>query len=103
MPRFELIEGTSAKFWSIERSGKTVVTAWGRIGTAGQSKTKEFSAEAAAEKEERQLVTEKTHKGYLRVGDAGASDRPAATKPRVKTAPTATKSAAVKPTKQAKA
>ena len=64
MPRFELVEGTISKFWSVERTGATVVTSWGRIGTDGQSKTKDLGSDAAAVKEEQQLVAEKTKKGY---------------------------------------
>jgi DNA ligase-1 len=62
---FEFVEGNSSKFWEITRSGCDVTTHWGRIGTAGQSKTKTFADEAAAAKEYDKLVEEKTSKGYV--------------------------------------
>src|SRR5688500_2279445 len=46
--RFEFVEGTSSKFWEVSRNGRDVTTQWGRIGTAGQSKTKTYADEAAA-------------------------------------------------------
>ncbi len=74
MRRFELIEGTSAKFWQIEISGNDVTTQWGRIGTAGQGKTKTFASPAAAQAEHDALVREKTGKGYKETGgSAGAA------------------------------
>ncbi|MDQ3364225.1 MAG: WGR domain-containing protein [Myxococcota bacterium] len=68
MKRFELVKGTSSKFWTIERAGKQVTTAWGRIGTTGQAKTKAFASEALAEKEVARLGAEKTRSGYQAVG-----------------------------------
>jgi DNA ligase-1 len=63
--RFEFVEGASSKFWVISKSGADVTTKWGRIGTDGQSKTKTFKDEAAAQKEYDKLVEEKTEKGYV--------------------------------------
>ncbi|HEY2738276.1 MAG TPA: WGR domain-containing protein, partial [Thermoanaerobaculia bacterium] len=77
MRRFELIEGTSAKFWQVEVSGNDVTTQWGRIGTAGQAKTKTFASPAAAQAEHDALVREKTGKGYKETGgSAGAAPPP---------------------------
>ncbi|MBC7978699.1 MAG: WGR domain-containing protein [Myxococcales bacterium] len=64
MPRYELSEGTSNKFWEITLSGTSFTTTYGRIGTAGQSTLKEFKTAAAAQKEHDKLVAEKTKKGY---------------------------------------
>ena len=64
MRRFELVEGASNKFWEVEASGNDVTTRWGRIGTAGQSKTKTFASPAAAQKEQDDLIREKLAKGY---------------------------------------
>lgn len=61
---FEFAEGGSNKFWEIELTGETVTTWWGRIGTAGQSKSKTFADAAKAKTEYDKLVTEKTGKGY---------------------------------------
>lgn len=61
---FEFADGTSSKFWEIDRDGLDVTTRWGRIGTDGQSKPKSFDSEAKAENEYNKLVAEKTSKGY---------------------------------------
>jgi DNA ligase-1 len=66
--RFEFVEGKSAKFWEIVRKGTDVTVHFGRLGTNGQSKTKSFGDEAAAEKEVAKLIEEKTEKGYKEVG-----------------------------------
>jgi predicted DNA-binding WGR domain protein len=68
MRRFELVEGASNKFWEVDVSGNDVTTRWGRIGTAGQSKTKTFASPAAAQKEHDDLVREKLAKGYHEEG-----------------------------------
>lgn len=62
--RYELSDGKSNKFWEIARSGTSVTTTWGRIGTGGQSKTKTFKDDTAAQAEYDRLVKEKTSKGY---------------------------------------
>jgi predicted DNA-binding WGR domain protein len=77
MRRLELVEGVSNKFWEIEVSDNDVTTRWGRVGTAGQSKTKTFASPAAAQKEHDDLVREKLAKGYHEVG-AGPSAPPPA-------------------------
>ena len=66
--RFEYVAGTSDKFWEIHVSGKEVIVRFGRNGTNGQSSTKTFGNEAAATKHADKLVTEKTNKGYVKVG-----------------------------------
>jgi DNA ligase-1 len=64
--RFEFVEGKSSKFWEISHSGGCdVTTRWGRIGSAGQSKTKTFADEAAAAKQTAKLVDEKLAEGYV--------------------------------------
>jgi DNA ligase-1 len=65
--RFELVDGGSSKFWEIEVAGNAHTVRFGRIGTAGQSKTKEFPDAAAAQRAADALVAEKTKKGYLEV------------------------------------
>jgi predicted DNA-binding WGR domain protein len=61
---FELVAGTSRKFWAISLSGSDVTTRWGRIGTDGQSKAKTFKDAATAKREHDKLIAEKTSKGY---------------------------------------
>ena len=62
---FEFTEGTSNKFWEVSQSGADMTTRWGRIGTAGQGKTKAFANEAAAAKQVEKLIAEKTGEGYV--------------------------------------
>ena len=62
---FEYVDGKSSKFWDVSRSGKELTTRWGRIGTAGQSKTKAFADEAAAAAQAAKLIGEKTAEGYV--------------------------------------
>jgi DNA ligase-1 len=62
---FEYIEGKSSKFWEIEAHGTELTTRWGRIGSAGQSKTKAFADEAAAAAAAAKLIAEKTAEGYV--------------------------------------
>jgi uncharacterized protein (TIGR02996 family) len=77
MPRYELSESTSNKFWEIKLSGASFTTTYGKIGTAGQTTLKDFKTEAEAKKEYDKLVAEKTKKGYGLVGDGGGA-KPAA-------------------------
>lgn len=67
MSRYELIEGTSRKFWDVSLRGTQLVVYWGRIGTQGQSKVLEFPTAAAAEDQQAKLIRQKTAKGYLLV------------------------------------
>ncbi len=68
MRRFELVEGTSSKFWEVGVEGNMLTTRWGRIGTAGQSKSKACADATAATRELDKLVAEKTAKGYQEAG-----------------------------------
>jgi len=93
MRRFELVEGTSSKFWEVELADSSVTVRFGRIGTNGQTKTKDFASPAAAKKEYDSLVTEKTGKGYGEVGvapgSALAAVAPTAATPKPQPAPAA--------------
>jgi DNA ligase-1 len=62
---FEFTDAKSSKFWEVSRSGSDMTTRWGRIGAAGQSKTKTFADPAAAAKQVEKLITEKTDEGYV--------------------------------------
>jgi len=62
---FEFVEGTSSKFWEIAQAGNTMTTRWGRIGSAGQSKTKSFADPQAAANAMAVLIEEKTDEGYV--------------------------------------
>lgn len=65
---FTFVEGSSSKFWAIEQSGKSFTVTFGRIGTAGQTQTKEFGSEDEAKKAAEKLIAEKTKKGYTESG-----------------------------------
>lgn len=67
MPRYEFVEGSSSKFWEIERSGNTFTVRYGKIGTDGQTQTKVFDSEAQTTKEYDKMVASKTKKGYALV------------------------------------
>jgi DNA ligase-1 len=62
---FEFVAGTSNKFWEVWQDGSNMTTRWGRIGTAGQSKTKPFADAQAAAKVAAKLIEEKTGEGYI--------------------------------------
>jgi predicted DNA-binding WGR domain protein len=89
MRRFELVEGTSSKFWEVALAECDVTVRFGRIGTSGQTKTKSFGSAAAALKEHDTLVKEKTGKGYAEVGAAPGTRLEAVTSAAAAAAPTA--------------
>ncbi len=62
--RFELIEGSSSKFWEVARDGCAVTVRFGRIGSDGQAKTKELASEELAQRHADGLIDEKVAKGY---------------------------------------
>jgi predicted DNA-binding WGR domain protein len=43
MRRFKFRDDKSAKFWSIDLQGKSFTVRFGKIGTAGQTQTKDFA------------------------------------------------------------
>jgi predicted DNA-binding WGR domain protein len=65
MRRFEFRDGKSAKFWTIALAGRSFTVTYGKIGSAGQTQTKDFKDEAKAKKEHDKLVAEKLAKGYV--------------------------------------
>lgn len=67
MARYELIEGTSSKFWDIALAGAGFTVRFGRIGTEGQTRSTSFPSAAAAYVEYEKLVQEKLKKGYTEV------------------------------------
>ena len=68
MRRWELVTGGSAKFWEVGREGSSATVRFGRLGTAGQTQTKELASAEAAEAHVAKLVAEKEKKGYRPVG-----------------------------------
>jgi len=74
--RFELVEGKSAKFWQADVSGTTFIVEYGRLGTGGQRKEKDFGDEGAARRELEKKITEKLREGYSEVRTDGATPAP---------------------------
>jgi uncharacterized protein (TIGR02996 family) len=70
MRHFEFRDGRSAKFWSIDLQGIRFTVRFGKIGTTGQTQTKEFASESQAKVEHDKLVVEKVKKGYVESGGA---------------------------------
>src|SRR5262249_8649835 len=64
MRTFVFSEGKSNKFWNIDLQGTGFTVTFGKVGTNGQSQTKDFPDEAAARKAHDKLVAEKLGKGY---------------------------------------
>ena len=63
--RFEFVGGGSDKFWEVSVSGNDVLVRFGRNGTDGQSSTKTFADNTAAEKHAEKAIREKVGKGYV--------------------------------------
>src|SRR5262249_39252079 len=84
MRRFEYRDGKSAKFWSIELQGASFRFTFGKIGSTGQTRLREFADPATAQREHDRAIPEKLREGYVEVG-AAAPGPPA--KPVVKPPP----------------
>jgi len=67
---FEFSDGKSDKFWSISLSGSSHTVNYGRTGTDGQTKTKDFDSGDEAEKSYEKLIAQKVKKGYKEVAVA---------------------------------
>ncbi len=65
--RFECTEDGASKFWEVSVSGTSLTTRWGKIGAAGQEKTKTYATAGKARQEADKLIGEKTAKGYVEV------------------------------------
>ena len=102
---FELIDGTSRKFWSIELDDKAHTVQFGRIGTAGQTRRKEFDTSAEARASYDKLIAEKVKKGYVETSGPTTVPSPTASavarKPvRAKPAPKVEETAATPPPRE---
>lgn len=65
--RYECVEDGSSKFWEVRVEGASYIVRYGRIGTAGQSLTKQFVDETSARREMEKVRAKKVEKGYRRV------------------------------------
>ena len=61
---FEYSDGKSNKFWEISVDGASHTVRYGRIGTDGTTKTKEFDDEDEAMADAQKLIAQKVKKGY---------------------------------------
>ena len=57
----------SSKFWQVSVDDSTLTVHFGRIGTAGQTRTKQLETPTAAQREADRLVAEKLGKGYREI------------------------------------
>ncbi|HTU19290.1 MAG TPA: DUF4132 domain-containing protein, partial [Gemmataceae bacterium] len=78
---FHFSEGSSNKFWAITVEGQEFTVEFGRVGTKGQTQTKQFASDAAAQQAADKLIAEKTKKGYKEVDGAAPPSPPAAAAP----------------------
>jgi uncharacterized protein (TIGR02996 family) len=75
-------DAKSSKFWNIEVHGKNFTVTFGRIGTKGQTQTKEFTSPGAAQQAQFKLIRQKLDKGYVETTTAAApKSAPPAPKP----------------------
>jgi uncharacterized protein (TIGR02996 family) len=65
MRTFQYNDAKSHKFWNIKVSGGSFTVTFGKVGTAGQTKTKSFASSDKAQAEADKLIREKTGKGYI--------------------------------------
>ncbi|MBW4718482.1 DUF4132 domain-containing protein [Saccharothrix obliqua] len=79
MRRWELVAATSAKFWEVDRAGAVVTVRFGRLGTGGQTKSRELPTEAAATAHVTKLIAEKERKGYAETTSGAAPAGPPST------------------------
>lgn len=68
--RFEYKDEKSNKFWEIRLEGDSHTVRYGRIGSDGQTKTKEFDSAGEAEADAEKLIKSKLKKGYQEVDGA---------------------------------
>lgn len=62
--RFEFVSGSSAKFWEVTNNNREVTVRYGRIGSNGQTQTKSFTSDAAANIYALRQINAKLTKGY---------------------------------------
>ncbi len=65
MRTFVFTDAKSNKFWNVELAGAGFTVTFGKVGTKGQTQTKDFPDEDKARKAHDKLVAEKLGKGYV--------------------------------------
>lgn len=66
--RFEFRGDGSEKFWSIAREDDTTIVTFGRIGSKGTTRTKEYEDEEEASEAILKQIAQKLKEGYVEVG-----------------------------------
>ena len=69
---FKFKKGSSKKFWRIVKDGSKLTTHYGRIGSLGQTTTKDYGSKVDEEYEK--LIQSKKKKGYVEKTDYGVSN-----------------------------
>src|SRR5262245_31263738 len=78
MRKFVFSDEKSNKFWNIDLQGTRFSVTFGKVGTKGQTQTKEFADADQARKAHDKLVAEKLAKGYVETAAAPPPAPPAA-------------------------
>lgn len=76
--RFIYKDEKSHKFWDIETNGTNLTVQYGKVGTTGQSQTKQFTSEEECKKAADKLIAEKVKKGYDKQEDSPTNPIPVA-------------------------
>ena len=71
----EFTQGTSNKFWEGTQDGAELTTRWGKVGTNGQSKTKDFDDDAKALTALEKAAKAKIKKGYVEVSATESTEQ----------------------------
>jgi uncharacterized protein (TIGR02996 family) len=72
MRQFKYTDDKSDKFWNIELEGSSYTVHFGRVGTKGQARTKDFPSPEAARKAHDKIIAEKRAEGYAEIAAAAA-------------------------------
>lgn len=75
--RFIYQDDKSHKFWHIDTNGTDLTVQYGKVGTTGQSQTKQFASAEECLKAADKLIAEKEKKGYIRQHDDVTTTTPA--------------------------
>jgi uncharacterized protein (TIGR02996 family) len=89
MRSFTYTDDKSNKFWNIEVQGRSFTVTFGKVGSKGQTQTKDFADAKAAEKEAGKLIVKKIMKGYQETTPAPLCPQGKSPAPAEKSAPAA--------------
>lgn len=82
----EFRDAQSSKFWEVSVKGSSFVVRYGKIGTEGQTKTKDFSTKVDATEAAEKLASSKRKKGYVAASDGKTAKTATATQATAKPA-----------------